>query len=297
MSAPRAVTEPRASTAVEHILFYDAVCPLCSASVEELRRRGLLAGIEARAIEDAPALGLSPERAEALRSELLLWSRASGSGASGFDGLLKLLEIQGKWRLLQTAFRLPPLRELGRFGYRLTSFNRRILSPPATGGAACACDPPDRPRWRQALLAVLLAIAVGGTFLFGMALSTCFHGSSPLRMGLLAALTAGCSWAVSAAFAAVGVQRRFRDVLWQGLVVLAIGIAVLAPFAFAAWLLTVLGVTPVAGLLVHITGLVLSILTMLRATIRRHRNLGFPRWTPWLWFAGMWVGAAPFLIG
>ena len=88
----------------------------------------------------------------------------------------------------------------------------------------------------------------------------------------------------------------FRPLFWQCLTVMALGIAVLVPFGIVTQLLALGGVPPQVCAAWNLAALVSSSTVMLLATIRRHRNLGFPRWTPWLWLCGLMVGGAPFFV-
>jgi hypothetical protein len=71
---------------------------------------------------------------------------------------------------------------------------------------------------------------------------------------------------------------------------------VLVPFAMVTPLLVFIGVPPLASAVWHLAAMVSSSAVMLLATLRRHRNLGFSRWTPWLWFGCLEVGGVPFLV-
>lgn len=150
-------------------LLYDADCPLCLGAVDRLRRRGLLEGVSTVPTVEAATLGLPVDQVESTRSELLFLEAAGGPASQGFDAILRLLEIQGRWRWGTRLGRLPGVRMLGRLAYRIVAYNRRALSPPNTGGAACACDPPHRPGWRFALNLLLAAFVLGIAWLLGAA--------------------------------------------------------------------------------------------------------------------------------
>lgn len=270
---------------LEHVLLYDALCPMCLKGVETLRRRGLLENAEPRPLDDAPGLGLPEADVEALRSEMILWSRVSRTSSRGFDAVLRLLEVHGRGRLLRALARVPLFKALGSGLYQLVSRNRRILSPPATGGAACECDPPFRAGWRAALLVSLLAVFAGGTLLQGFSLSIHVR-DVPASLSALRALAAAAAGFIVASVAfGVVLPRRFAAFLWQALVAVTIGAAILGLFAVVAFLLAPLGLPSSTCAFWNALALVSSVLSTLLATVRRHRNLGFPGWSPGLWLA------------
>lgn len=290
------MTAPARERARDHVLFYDAVCPLCTRWVERLRRWKLLEAVEARPLDDAPGLGLSPERIDGLRSEILIWSPSSGEALSGYDGLVKLLQLHGRAPRLVRVGEAALVRPVGRAAYKLISLNRRILSPPATSGVACACDPPFRSAWRGALLAVLIVIAAGGSFLHGLSLAAYQPERAALSVGWKAVQAAGAGWLVATAACALALPARSAASFWQGLAVACAGAAVLAPAALATGVLALLGASP--GLLAPLN--VLAVLAaagaMLVSMRRRGGNLGFPAWAAWLWAGAFLAGYAPFAI-
>ena len=284
------------ATQTDRILFYDAICPFCVASLGKLRRLGLLERVEAVPLEEAGGRGLPPERVEGLRSEMLLWSRGTGETASGFDVILKLLEVHGRAPALRTLGTSRPGRTLGQAVYRLVSLNRRIITPAATRGIACECDPPYHAGWRAAIFCVLALVAVGGSFLYGLALSTYQADRDPAALGLRVILAAGAGWAVALAALFAAHPRRFRELFWQCLAVMSVGIAALAPFMIAAPILSAAGASLRLCAWVQATAVIVSSALMLRSTLWRHRNLGFPGWTPWLWFAALEAGGLPLFV-
>ncbi|MBI4601139.1 MAG: DUF393 domain-containing protein, partial [Planctomycetes bacterium] len=249
-------------------LLYDALCPICARSVGVLRRLGLLERAEARPIDEAEELGLPPEEVERLRSGMLLVWRASGELARGFDALVRLLELHGRLRRLVAVLRVPPLRALGRAGYAFVASNRRILSPPATGGAACACDPPFHLGARAALLVALALLAFGLPAVTGGTRFALFWAAG------------GVSAAVVGAAAA---PRRAAAVLWQSLAVLALGASVLAPLLFLGRAAVSLGAPgPLVAGWIWLAA-ILSAAVVLRSATRRCRALGLPAWLPGAW--------------
>ena len=284
------------ATQTDRILFYDAICPFCVASLGKLRRLGLLERVEAVPLEEAGSRGLPPERVEGLRSEMLLWSRRTGETASGFEVILKLLEVHGRAPALRALGASRIGRTLGQAVYRLVSLNRRIITPAATRGIACECDPPYHAGSRAALFSILVLIAVGGSFLYGLALSTYQPDRPPATLGIRVILAAGAGWAVALAALFAAHPRRFRELFWQCLAGMAIGIAALAPFMIAAPILAVAGASPRACAWVQLIAVLASSALMLRSMLRRHRNLGFPQWTTWLWFAALEAGGLPLFV-
>jgi len=260
-----------------YTLFYDAVCPLCTRWVESLSRRGLLDGVSVRAVEDAEALGLTASEVDALRSELLLRDANGGESLRGFDGILKLLELHGKLPWLRAMAAAPGLRAVGRAAYRMVAYHRRAISPPATHGAACACDPPPRPGWKLAFYALCCATGLGGAAAIGAALSY-FRGSGDAGRRALEAILAGAvGWLASVAAQMLLAPRRGQAILEQAAVLGALGGCILLPFAAAAGCLAPIVSSPRAPTAWGVLALGTASCAVLSSALRRYANLGVPR--------------------
>jgi hypothetical protein len=265
--------------------------------VELLRRWELLEPAEVRPLQDGSELGLSKSEQEGLRSELLLWSPATRESFKGYDGILKLLALKGNHPILASIGAWWMARRVGKWAYSLVSLNRRILSPPATGGIACECDPPFHLGYRSALFTVLCLILLGGAFLYGASLPGGTLETAVKNPWAKVLLAAGAGWALSLVAFLAALPGRFRDVFWQSLVVLALGALLLLPLAAANFLLVPLEAPPRAFVLLNSLTGAASLFLMLMATRRRHQRLGLPSWTPWLWLVSTCTGAlVAFLI-
>ena len=272
------------------ILFYDAICPFCKASVEVLRRWELLESTEPTPIAAAAELGLAEPEREGLRSELLLWSPSTHESFRGYDGILKLLEMKGNHPLLAALGAWGPARFLGKWAYSLVSLNRRILSPPRSGGIACDCDPPFRLAYRVGLFTILCTVVASSAFLYALVLSAFGESGPLLKLWGKIVLSACAGWALSLGVFLSALPGRFRDFFWQSLVVLALGTMVLLPFAAVNCLLLWVRAPEsyVAG--VHWIAATASFSVMWMAARRRQKRLGFPGWSPWLWLVSTVCG-------
>ncbi|RYY90014.1 MAG: DUF393 domain-containing protein [Chitinophagaceae bacterium] len=136
-------------TLKEHIILYDAVCPLCrlytGAFVKGrfLDEQGRAPYQELRA-DSCPGL----DRARAV-NEIALVDRRSGTITYGVDSLFKILSH--RWPALRPLFRCGPFAWLVQKLYSLVSYNRRVIMPAAGEGAG---TPPSFHRgWRAAWMA------------------------------------------------------------------------------------------------------------------------------------------------
>ena len=108
------------------VLVYDGGCGLCRASVERLRRWGLLEAVEARPF--ASFEGDTARRLlEAGIERALVVLDGEGRSHTGIDGLAELLALGGRKRTARW-MRMPPFRFLLGIGYAAVAHHRRLLS-------------------------------------------------------------------------------------------------------------------------------------------------------------------------
>lgn len=142
------------------LLAYDDLCPMCvakSATLVRWARAGERARAALSSFEGETAARLE---AAGARNELAVLDDATGAVSTGYDAIVDFLASHrgGAWpRVLGLA----PVRAIGRVGYRMIAYNRRVLAPPR-GRVLCACDPDPRPRYNVALVVVLWVIALPG---------------------------------------------------------------------------------------------------------------------------------------
>ncbi len=134
---------------------------MCQGAVHWLEKGGLLTQVEARSWQ---VEGLSdPDLLERIRAELLLLDRDSMQVKGGFSALVALMRTTPTYRWLCGMLGLPPILWLAEHAYKTVALNRRILSPPNTGGMACACDPPFHLGYRVTLYGACLLLNLLGS--------------------------------------------------------------------------------------------------------------------------------------
>jgi predicted DCC family thiol-disulfide oxidoreductase YuxK len=191
---------------LNQVLLFDGDCPMCQGAVLWLEKAGLLKVIEARSWQSEGLL--DPDLTERIRVELLLWDRDSSQVKGGFSALMALMRVTPAYRWLAGLLGLPPLLWLGEHAYKTVSLNRRILSPPNTGGMACACDPPFHLGYRVTLYgACLLLNLLGCTGLLLILLAS----QEPVSTGM-----SGFTGSLSALVRAMLVLNAPIGVLWLG---------------------------------------------------------------------------------
>lgn len=262
-------------------LYYDGLCPMCRGSVRFLDRLGLLRDV---LVEDGNATeDLTAEQKERLRTAILLGEAGSGQLLGGASAVFELARIHGRIGALRWLVARWPFSRLADLLYCFVALNRRILSPPATGGMACACDPPYRPPYRAALLVVLVSGAVGGALAYGAAVAAGRGAQTPLESAVRFAGGLVAGWLLGLGSASLVAPRRWRELFWQTLVVVALASLVLLPFAVAhalgAWLAwsDFVRVIVNGGALGALGGLAL------RSIRRRADRLAWPDRIPWWW--------------
>ena len=150
---------PRSPLSSPKVVVYDPTCPLCVATSRWLVARGLLGAEDRRSLLSFPAAERERLRAHGVRNEVLVLDPGTGESRSGVQGLLWLLGARPRLGLLRVLL-LPPLRPLLSAGYRVVSYNRRIVAPVSPDRrAACACDPDPHPLWRTLFGAAALSVA------------------------------------------------------------------------------------------------------------------------------------------
>lgn len=164
-------------------LLYDGHCPMCCNAVNALKQWKLLNGVQALPWDES---GLQDKALEArIRSELLLRDDQTGQVWGGFQVITELMSLASFYQAplypglgLAVILKWPPVAWAGERVYKTIALNRRLLSPPNTGGLACACDPPFHPGYRVLLIGVLLLLNLVGCYSF-------VAGAKPVWLALL----------------------------------------------------------------------------------------------------------------
>ncbi|MCI0686056.1 MAG: DUF393 domain-containing protein [Sporichthyaceae bacterium] len=121
------------------VLVYDGDCGFCTRSVRLVERMPTRCEIVAWQFADLDALGATRERAE----YEVLWVATDGRVYGGADAVAMLLrDCGGPYVLLGVLIRLPLLRSVARWLYRLVADNRYRLPG---GTPACALPADQRP--------------------------------------------------------------------------------------------------------------------------------------------------------
>ncbi|MFF4989908.1 thiol-disulfide oxidoreductase DCC family protein [Streptosporangium saharense] len=119
------------------VLLYDGDCGFCMACIRFAERR---IGLRARPVPwqsaDLAAFGTTRERAE----REVLWAQ-DGRLYGGAQAVARVLTAAGRpWSLAGHALRVPPLRWIAHWGYRIVSVNRHRLP----GGTPACALPAER---------------------------------------------------------------------------------------------------------------------------------------------------------
>jgi predicted DCC family thiol-disulfide oxidoreductase YuxK len=274
------------------LLFYDALCPICTRSVEALERRGLLARARALPLDEAPSRGVAPADCDGLRSEMLLYSTETREAFKGFDALLKLLEAHRKAAILLPVLKTRPARWLGGLLYRAMSLNRRILSPPANSGVACACDPPFDFRYRALLCIALEGLIFSAACLLRLAAVSPATEETPALSLKAVSVEAAAQLLALAPFLAIK-PPRLRAAFWQTLASLSAGAARFVPFAFVSMALLAASHWAWAAAFSWL-GAGWSLHTALASARRRFQAVGLPCWSAAVWMAFYLISALSF---
>lgn len=131
----------------DHIIIYDADCPLCRAYTGAFVRKGMLAPDGRQAFQrmdnETEAL-LDLDRA---RSEIALVDTRTGQVRYGLQSLMTI--IGHAIPVLQPLFRFRPLRWLLQRLYYLVSYNRKIIAAVTpSANARMSCNPPFNLKYR-----------------------------------------------------------------------------------------------------------------------------------------------------
>lgn len=259
-------------------LLYDGLCPMCGNAVNTLRQLGLLKQVAAVPWQES---GLQDEVLESrIRSELLLRDSETGHVVGGFSAILELMRLTPAYRLPATVLKFPPLAWLGERVYKTISLNRRILSPPNTGGMACACDPPFHFGYRMGFILLLLLLNLVGCYSF-------VAGAQPVWLAFSAAVLLWNApflllWLICCLF----LRSRFWVVVEQSCVLMGLmGIAFIGFNSLVALLVNLKGSS-----LKFIDPLLMIFCLLLygflfRAFKRRSDALALPFWVPLNWLS------------
>lgn len=256
--------ESRAARAGE-MLVYDGDCPLCVGAVNVLARTGLVARDTLRPYQD-----LEGEVAEVLwdagiRNEMAAYDPASGRVWSGVRALLHAMRVSRLGPVVRV-LELPPITALLSLGYRLVSYNRRILAPREPGTVRCACDPDFHAGYRIGLIAILLATAVALTLLLGVTLPLRADPASAVQSATDMLAAAGSGW-VAAMLLALRLPFE-RYVTWLGHLAVTMNVGLLVQVPGMLLSLVLDGPALVA---VQVLSMLASFTVMLRMQVRRAR--------------------------
>lgn len=280
--------ESRAARAGE-MLVYDGDCPLCIAAVNALVRAGLVARDAVRPYQELEGEAAQVLWDAGIRNEMAAYDPASGRVWSGVRALLYAMRASRLGPVVRV-LELPPITALLSLGYRLVSYNRRILAPREPGTVRCACDPDFHAGYRIGLVAILLATAVCLTLLLGVTLPLRADPASAVQSATDMLAAAGSGWVVAMLLA---LRLPFeRYVTWLGHLAVTMNVGLLVQVPGMLLSLVLDGPALVA---VQVLSMLASFTVMLRMQVRRARIQALGGRWPGLWVLCL-VLAPPLLL-
>ena len=114
-------------TLKDHVILYDAACPMCNLYTKGFIKAGMLDGkgrVPYQQMPDNLAAVIDMERC---MNEIALVDKTTGEVQYGIKSLLKI--IQNSFPLLQSLFRNRAFHKIADTAYKLISFNRRVIVP------------------------------------------------------------------------------------------------------------------------------------------------------------------------
>lgn len=114
-------------TLKNHLILYDAACPMCKLYTGIFTGTGMLEREGAKPYQQMPAIACPyVDRSRAV-NEIALVNLETGNVSYGMDSLLKV--IGNSWPILSPLFRFRPFLWLMKKAYGFVSYNRRVIVP------------------------------------------------------------------------------------------------------------------------------------------------------------------------
>ncbi|HZX57342.1 MAG TPA: DUF393 domain-containing protein, partial [Mucilaginibacter sp.] len=144
-------------TLKNHIILYDAECPVCTLYARTLTKNGMLAAEGRESYQQMPEAVCPYVDRQRAANEIALVNTQTGEVSYGIHGVFKL--IGNSFPFLRPLFALRPFIWLMSKLYAFFSFNRRVIIPSTTKNSS-AIQPAFRLRYRTAWL-LFTWVAVG----------------------------------------------------------------------------------------------------------------------------------------
>lgn len=134
-------------TLEDHVILYDADCPLCRAYTGAFVRFGMLGRQGRAAFQTTTAADVPGVDLQRARDEIALFDRRSHEVSYGLDSLFRILGHS--WPALRTLFRWRPLYWFLKKLYFFISYNRKVIvAVKPAPGARRSCDPAFNLKYR-----------------------------------------------------------------------------------------------------------------------------------------------------
>jgi predicted DCC family thiol-disulfide oxidoreductase YuxK len=122
----------------DHVLLFDAQCPLCTAYSQTFVKRGLLDknGREAfQEMKEETCIHIDKNRA---RNEIALVNKVNGTVYYGIESIFKIIET--RYTFLKPIFAFPPFYWMMKKIYAFISYNRKVMVPGKQKQDTCIPD-------------------------------------------------------------------------------------------------------------------------------------------------------------
>jgi predicted DCC family thiol-disulfide oxidoreductase YuxK len=160
----------------DHVLLFDAQCPLCTAYSQTFVKRGMLDKNGRQAFQEMSeetCIYIDKNRA---RNEIALVNTVNGSVYYGIDSIFKIMET--RYILLKPLFAFPPFYWMMKKIYAFISYNRKVMVPGKKKEDTCVPDLQVNYRIAYLLFTWIIASLILTTYsglLSGLIPSSKFH--------------------------------------------------------------------------------------------------------------------------